>query len=446
MTEQSPGILNLYRALREDPVSVYCRAGANGDFRPHRMVFSHVATTADPAVVRHVLVARSDNYHKTPIGRALLEPILGRGLLTSEGRFWRRQRRIAAPAFRRERVRGFADMTVALTQEMLAGWETAAARGEPLDAQREMSRVTMKIITRAMFSDRLDEAEAQQASAAIGELSRHRLRFRDFIGVPEWVPRLPDARIRAAVRVIDRTVNRIIGERRADTRDHGDLLSMLMRAEDEETGERMSDRQLRDEVMTMFVAGHETTATALVWTFYALDKHTDAAERLYAELDSALPDRPPRFADLENLRCMRMTIEETMRLYPTVPMVSRQAIADDEIDGVRVPKGTIVNLNIWLAHRAPAIWAEPKRFDPERFDPARSDRRPKHAYFPFGGGPRICIGNNFALMEAQLILATIARRWRLRVADGHDVHPVGNVVLRPRGGLPVRLERRHDAG
>lgn len=446
MAGRRPSILETYRALVHDPVSVYRNTGGRGDFRPRRMLFHRVGTASEPEIVRHVLVTHADNYRKTPIARSLLEPVLGRGLLTSEGSFWRRQRRIAAPAFHHRRIKGFADMMTALADEMLDRWDGLADAGEPLDVQSEMSRVTMKIITRAMFSDRLAEAEARDVSEAIRVLNRQRLRLRDFVGIPEWIPRLTAAETRAAIRTVDRTVNRIIAERRADERDRGDLLSMFMLAADEETGERMSDRQLRNEVVTMFIAGHETTATALLWTFYALDRNPEVETRLHAEVDAALGGRPPGLDDLPRLPYARMVIEETMRLYPTVGMISRQAAVDDEIAGVRVPRGTIVNLNIWRAHRDPEVWADPERFDPERFDPARSRGRPKHAYFPFGGGPRICIGNNFSLMEAQLILASVARRWCLRAPPGREVEPVGNVVLQPRGGLEMTLERREPAG
>ena len=383
------------------------------------------------------------NYHKTPITRALLEPILGRGLLTSEGSFWRRQRRIAAPAFHHRKIVSFANLMVSSTRDMLARWEEPFARGAPVELQEEMSRVTLQIITRAMFSDRIGGDEARGVSRAMHDLNKQKMRFSDFIGLPEWVPRLPRRATRSAVQIIDRSVNRIIAERRADGRDHDDLLSMFMQAEDAETGEKMTDRQLRDEVVTMFIAGHETTATALVWTFYALHCHREVEERLHAEVDGVLDGRPPELGDLANLPWTRMVIEESMRLYPVVPMISRRALGDDTIKGIRVPKGTQVYLNIWLAHRDPDIWPDPERFDPERFDPTRANDRPKHAYFPFGGGPRICIGKSFAMMEAQLLLAMIAQSYRLRLADGYEVHPSGTAVLRPRGGLPMTLERRH---
>ena len=336
MAADKPSVREMYRAMVDDPVSVYRHVG-RGEFHVHRRVFDCVATSADPRVVHHVLVANAANYRKTPIARSLLEPILGRGLLTSEGDFWRRQRRIEAPAFHRKRIEAFADVMTELAHDMTESWESAAESGEPLDLQSEMSRVTMKIIVRAMFSDRLDEAEAHGVSEAMRALDRHRLRFRDFIGVPEWLPRRRDPAVRAAVGAIDRTVNRIIAERRAQGEDRGDLLSMMMLAEDAETGERMTDRQLRDETITIFLAGHETTATALVWTFYALHRFPEVEARLHAEVDSALGNAPPRLADLANLSWTRMTVEETMRLYPTVAMLSRQAVAGDEILGVRVP-------------------------------------------------------------------------------------------------------------
>ncbi len=435
------GLLQTYRELVYEPLTVYRRIGHGGDFRFQRFVFSKVATVTDPDILRHVLVTNADNYRKTPIARALLEPILGRGLLTSEGSFWRRQRRIAAPAFHHKRIQSFADMMVGLTVEMLEDWAAAAA-GRPLDMQSEMSRLTMKVITRAMFSDNLGEEEARAVSDAIRIFDRHRLRFRDLIGLPEWLPRLADRRMVSALATVDRTVGRLIAERRADGADHGDFLSMLMQAEDEDSGERMSDRQLRDEVITMFVAGHETTATALTWTFYALDRHRHAEEKLHAEVDAELAGAVPTLADLERLPYVRRVIEETMRLYPTVPQIARQALAEDTIAGTAVPKGAIINMNIWLAHRDPAVWTDPETFDPDRFEPERAGNRPKLAYFPFGGGPRICIGNAFAMMEAQLILATVARHWRLRLPAGQEAHPVGNIVLRPRRGLPMHLERR----
>ena len=433
-------ITRTYRSLVEDPVAAFRRIGYGNDLRFERVFLARVATVTRADILHHILVANADNYRKTPIHQALLRPIVGNGLLTSEGRHWRRQRRIAAPAFRHARLAGFAGTMTSLTREMLAGWTA----GRRIEVHSEMARVTMRIIARAMFSDHLDDDEISGVSEAIAEIGRlNRLRFRDLVGVPQWVPRLPDRGLQRALRTVDGTIGRLIAERRAEGSDRADLLDMLMRARDEETGERMDDGQLRDEVITMFIAGHETTATALTWTFYALDRHREAERRLHAELDAAPP--VDGSGDLERLPYTRMIIEETMRLYPTVPLLSRQAVRADAFDGLRIPKGGILNLNIWLAHRAPSVWEEPERFDPERFLPEQVEKRPRLAYLPFGAGPRICIGAGFAMLEMRLILAAIAREWRLRAPRDYRAHAVGSVVLRPRDGLPMTLERRREA-
>ena len=216
----------------------------------------------------------------------------------------------------------------------------------------------------------------------------------------------------------------------------------MLAARDEETGTGMSDAQLRDEIVTLFAAGHETTATALAWTWYLLAEHPDAEARLHAEVDGALGGRLPAYADLEALPWTRMVAEETMRLYPPAYSISRVAAADDEIDGHAIAKGSLVNVSPWVTHRNPALWEEPDRFDPERFLPERVKARHRYAYFPFGGGPRICIGMGFALMEARLILATLARRYRLRLVPGQDIEPLGRITLRPANGLRMMIERR----
>ena len=441
MRSRQIGLLQTYRLLREDPVKLW-RIGKQEKFTLERTLFNNFAMVTAPEHVKHVLVTNADNYRKTPIHRALLGPIVGNGLVNSDGDFWKRQRRIAAPAFHHKRIKTFANPMVEAALEMLDDWRQAVAENRPIDVLSEMSRVTMKIITRSMFSAGLRDEDARGVSDAIQSLNGYRMRFRDFIGLPEWLPRLRSRAERDAVRRIDGIVNRIIAERRADGGDHGDLLSMLVLARDEDTGEGMSDRQLRDEVVTVFLAGHETTATALAWTFFALDRNRHVERRLQEELDSVLTSDPPCYEDLERMPYARMVIEETMRLYPTVPQITRQAIGEDRIDGVRVPPGTIINLNMWLAHRDPKIWEDPRTFDPERFTPERSANRPKFAYFPFGGGGRVCIGSGFAMLEARLILATVARAYTLRLVKGHPVRPIGNVVLHPKGGLPMYVQER----
>ena len=445
MTKRRTGLFETYRLLNEDPLTLFRQIGWPREPTLQRILFRRYATVSEPDHIKHVLATNSGNYRKTPITRALLEPILGRGLLTSEGDLWRRQRRFAAPAFHQTRIHGFADIMVAATLEMLESWTETAQRGQTVNVLSEMSRLTMKIITKSMFSSGLSEEETRTVSGAIETLSGFGVRLRDWVGLPEWLPRIHSRSMRRSIRAVDRVVNRLIAERRADERDHGDLLSMLMLARDEETGEAMNDRQLRDEVMTVFVAGHETTATALAWIFFALDRYPNVERRLHEELTGIPGSRPPRLADLVHIPYARMVTEEAMRLFPVVPQIARQAIGEDRIGGVRVPAGAGIIINVWLTHRHPGLWEDPERFDPERFDPERSADRPKYAYIPFSGGPRVCIGNAFAMLEAQLILATIARDFRLRLPDGHSVQPVGVPVLHPKGGLPMILEARNRA-
>jgi cytochrome P450 len=264
----------------------------------------------------------------------------------------------------------------------------------------------------------------------------------DLLGFPEWLPRRQPAAYRRAIAEFEALVSRIVSERRADGIDRGDLLSLLLAARDPETGMGMSDQQLRDEILTIFAAGHETTATALSWIWYLLAQHPEAEARLHEELDSVLGGRPPSFADLARLTWTRMIIEEAMRLYPPVHTIARTALGEDRIGGVRVPAGAIMSINIYVTHRNPKLWPQPERFDPTRFAPAEVAQRHRFAYLPFGGGPRICIGNGFAIAEAQVIIATIAQRYRVRLAPGHIVQPVGLVTLRAKSGIWVTLEPR----
>jgi cytochrome P450 len=269
-----------------------------------------------------------------------------------------------------------------------------------------------------------------------------RLGLLDLLGFPEWLPRRQPKAYRRAILEFEALVSRFLAERQADRVDRGDLLSMLLKARDPETGERMSDKQLRDEILTVFLAGHETTANALSWCWYLLAQHPEAEARLHDELDRVLGGRMPNFADLAELNWTRMVIEEAMRLYPPVHTTARTAIREDRMGGVRVPPGALVTISPYVTHRNPNLWPEPERFDPERFRPSAVAQRHRFAYLPFGGGPRICIGNSFALAEAQVIVAAIAQRYRVRLAPGHTVKPIGLLTLRPKEGIWVTLELR----
>jgi cytochrome P450 len=398
-----------------------------------------------PDGVRHVLQENVANYTKDHFSYSLARRVVGNGLLTSEGRFWLRQRRLAQPAFHRQRIAAMAGQMVRATSRMLERWAPHAHRGEPLGVMEEMMRLTLAIVGEALFGTELG-AQATSVGQSFNVLSEQiATRFRTFRVLPPVLPFGQDRAFRAATRALDAAVFHIIAERRKQGEDTGDLLSMFMLARDEETGEQMDDRQLRGEVLTMLVAGHETTATTLGWVWGLLERHPQVEARLHEEVDTVLGGRLPTLEDVPRLSYTRMVVEEALRLYPPVYVFSRKVQKEDVIGGFRIPAGASVDLSPWVTHRHPAIWERPDDFLPERFTPEQAAHRPRYAWFPFSGGPRQCIGNSFAMMEAQLIIATVAQRFRLRSAPGHRLTPEPLITLRPGGGLPMHVERRPGA-
>jgi cytochrome P450 len=410
-----------------------------GDVSRVRIMNLRICSIAHPEGIKHVLQDNHRNYRKS-FDYNILARLLGQGLVTSEGSLWLRQRRLMQPMFHRQKVAGFSTMMAECTLEMLDRWRRRVARQEPFDVAPEMMRLTLQIVGRALLSMDL----TAQADVIGRNMTIANERFGN-MGLSAFVPWLPtpgNARFHHATRVLRKIVLNIIAERRRDGRDHGDLLSMLLAVRDEETGEGMKDEQLRDEVLTLILAGHETTATALSWTWYLLSQNPEAERKLHAELDEVLGGRAASVSDLLHLNYTGMVIDEAMRLYPPVWAVGREALADDEIMGYRVPKGCNLLLSQWLAHHHPAFWENPNRFEPERFSAASATGRPRYAFFPFGGGPRMCIGNLFALTEAQIVLATVAQKYRLRVPPDHPIELQPLVTLRPLYGVKVALEPR----
>jgi cytochrome P450 len=397
---------------------------------------------AHPDGVRHVLQENVKNYTKDHISYAMMRRMIGNGLVTSQGSFWLRQRRLAQPAFHRQRIAAMGQLMTTATNEMLDSWEAKTLSGGYFEVGEEMMQLTLRIVGEALFGTNI-KAEAAIVHRAFNELSAQFInRFRTFNILPPVLPTSADRRYRQAISELDAVVYRIIGERRRRNEDTGDLLSMLMLARDEETGESMDDKQLRDEVITMVIAGHETTATTLTWAWAMLDRHPRVTERLHHELDTVLNGRTPTVADLPALTYTRQLIDETMRLYPSVYIMSRNVLADDEIGGYLIKGKTTIDISPFVTHRHPEFWPNPEQFDPERFAPEQVAARPRFAYFPFSGGPRQCIGNSFAQMEATLVLATIAQRYELHLPEGHTIALSPLVTLRPLGGLPVRAEQR----
>jgi cytochrome P450 len=434
--------LGSLRAFQQDPLRMFqeCHQRFGDAFRV-RLFIWHLHVFAHPDQVRHILQENHQNYHKSIVYQ-FLKPVVGEGLLTSEDDFWRRQRRIAQPAFHRKVLGTLVSGMTGETAKMLDRWRAQARREEPIDALAELMALTLEIVSRTMLStDVSDSAATVRESVSV--LREHvNYRMMRVVTLPERFPTPRNRRFARALAAVDRIVYGMIEERRNGRSDAQDLLTMLLQARDEETGEGMSDKQLRDEVMTIFLAGHETTANALAWALYLLAQHPDAEAKLAAEVDGVLAGKTPTLEDLPRLPYTRMVIEEALRLYPPAWAIGRQALRDDNVGGYRVPANSGVIVSPWLTHRHPAFWEDPLRFDPERFTAERSAGRPRYAYFPFAGGPRQCIGNEFALMEAQLVLAMIAQAFRLRLVPGRSVEPDPAVTLRPRDGLPMTVTAR----
>src|SRR5580704_18116919 len=432
------GLIEFLRRVREDQLSTLVPELFGRNMIYNRLLFLHSFLINKPEYIEHVLLTNHANYSKSHFLRRMLGPILGDGLLTSDGELWRRQRRIAAPAFHNKRIAEFVDTFSSCTQTMLARWRT---RTQPFDVAAEIMALTLEIIARTMFSaDVSGEVEAVRRLMEIVVTMRPSIL--DLLGFPEWLPRRQPPAYGRAIAEFEALVARFLARRRSDGIDRRDLLSMLLAARDPETGTGMSDKQLRDEILTIFLAGHETTANALSWIWYLLARHPEAEARLHDELDRVLGGRLPTHGDFAELKWTRMVVEEAMRLYPPAHTIARTALGEDRIGGVRVPAGAIITVSIYMTHRNPNLWTDPERFDPERFAPAEAARRHRFAYLPFGGGPRICIGNSFALVETQVIVAAIAQHYRVRLAPGHMVQPIGLITLRAKGGIWVTLEPR----
>jgi cytochrome P450 len=391
-----------------------------------------------PDHVRHVLQDRQKDYPRGWHYR-LVRNLLGENLVVSEGAYWLRQRRLAQPAFARQRLVGYAQTMMDATAQTLARWEHV---GE-LDIAAEMTRLTLAIAGRTLFSrDTGQEADAVGRSfRVLAAHLEHRFNH-PFTSLPTWVPTPDNYRMRAAARTLNGVVSAIIRQRRREGRDHGDLLSMLLQARDEETGEAMTDDQLRSEALTFLVAGHETTATALTWAWYLLASHAPTRRLVRDEVRGALGGRPPTPEDVPRLSATRMLIEEAMRLFPPIWGVAREAARDDEVGGFHIPKGSTVLVSQFVTHRHPAIWERPEEFDPGHFAPQAVAARPKYAYFPFLGGPHQCIGNEFAMLEMVLVVAMALQRFDMELLPGQNIRPRASLTLRPSGPVRIALKRR----
>ncbi len=443
LSQLVPGPFGPLARSRRDPLGflleVFHQFGDVFRYRLGPLVFHQVA---HPDGVKHVLLENQRNYPRSRFyDRTTV--VVGEGLVTTEGAPWRRLRRLAQPAFHHRRITALAGVMTDAIGSMIERWRDTAAAGAPIDVAAEFGRLTLNIVGRALLSIDLG-GEADRIGAAVTEsLEYLEYRINSLIPIPYHVPTPRNLRARRAIRTFDTVVADILASRRREPGgDRGDLLSMLLEARDEETGSSLSDRELRDQIVTFIGAGHETTAVALSWIFYLLSQHPDADARLRDEVDRALGGRVPTLDDLASLAFTRRVIEESLRLYPPVYGTIRDVREEDEIGGYRIPARTMIVLVPYVTHRHPEFWPDPERFDPDRFLPEAVAARPRFAWYPFLGGPHQCIGQEFAMMEATLAVAMVAQAFRLRLAPGAVVEPKPMLTLRPRSGVPMILEAR----
>jgi cytochrome P450 len=432
-----PNLLRaLFGAMQQNPLDYFTElARSYGDVAGMRIGNFRSLFINHPDLIEDVLVNKARLYHKGRILKAN-KYLFGEGLLTSEGDFWLRQRRLSQPAFHRERVNAYAATMAEYSLEMLAKWRD----GEERDIHEEMMRLALRIVGKTLFDADVTR-DAREVGETLDVLLHIAANFGRTVLIPLWMPTPRNIRAKLGVRRLERVIYRIIAERRADGRDAGDLLSTLLQVQDED-GTRMNDRQLRDETITLFLAGHETTASTLSWTWWLLAQHPAVERKLHEELDGVLGGRAPAAEDLPKLIYLGHVLSETLRLYPTAWGVARLAAEEHELAGFPVHPGYGVAFAQWVVHRDARWFDAPLEFRPERWENGLARRLPRFAYFPFGGGPRQCIGNIFALMEASVVLATVAQKFRLSLVTTHKVTPLASITLRPRDGIRVRLEAR----
>jgi len=440
-TARFPGQLLL--AFRRDPLGLLQRmAREYGDVSLVRLGNRRVYLLNHPDLIKDLLVTEHRRFHKGR-GLELAKHLLGDGLLTSEGEFHRRQRRLVQPAFHQQRTALYATAMVEHAERTSQRWAELARTSTPpvVDIHQEMMRLTLGIVGKTLFGTEVED-QAQEIGQAIATSMEL---FRSFTTLPfapllEHLPLPSTWRFLKARARLDATIYRLIQARRSTAEDRGDLLSMLLLAQDDEGSGSMSDRQVRDEAMTLFLAGHETTANALTWTWYLLSQHPNVETRLHQELDQVLGDRRAAVEDMPRLPYTWRILAEAMRLYPPAWVIGRRAIEDYEVANYRILKGSILLASQWVTHRDPRFFPDPDRFDPDRWTDQARAARPRFTYFPFGAGPRICLGEQFAWLEGVLVLATLARRWRPRLLPGHSVVLQPSITLRPREGMKMVLE------
>jgi len=426
----------LFGDRRRDPLAFFTKIARDyGDVSQLRLLNFRTLFINHPDDIEDVLVNKARKFEKGRVMKANMR-LFGEGLLTSEGDFWLRQRRLAQPAFHRARIAAYGTTMVEYAERAMRGWKS----GEVRDIHEDMMEITLQIVGKTLFNAELTR-DAKEVGETMEVLLKLAADFGKSILIPLWVPTPRNLRARMGIRRIEKIIGRIIAQKRAEASDTGDLLSMLLAVRDED-GSRMTDKQLRDETITLFLAGHETTANALSWTIWLLAQNPAAEKKFFDELAGVLNGRAPNVEDMPKLTYAANILTESMRLYPPAWGMARLVKEEVEVAGYKLVPGNGVACAQWVVHRDARWFDEPERFLPERWEGDLAKRLPRFAYFPFGGGPRQCIGNSFALMEATLILATIAQKFRFKLVEGHPVKPLASITLRPQQGIRATLEAR----
>jgi cytochrome P450 len=432
------------RAMKENPLATIPALAYEQPIWRAKSIFGNQLFVSDPAGIKRILLDNAANYPKTPFDVHILSTAFGDGLLTSDGDKWRAHRRVMSPSFDSRSIASYAPAITRAAEARLDAWDAKGDNAE-IDIAREMAILTLDVISRTMFSadsDALQSHLEETIRKALGEINFGLQHIAPIIG--PFLLKRKLTRIRANFEAMDAAMQRLIrGRDKRAIAPPQDLLDRLIAATDGETGFRMTGEEVRDEVVIIFLAGHETSALAATYVWYLLSLHPEEEAKLHAEIDAVVGGRAPTHADLEKLSYTRMVIEEAMRLYPPAPMLTgRVARQADEVCGRHIPPGTELAVLPWVVHRHRTLWEEPDRFDPQRFSRERSMTRPRFAYLPFGGGPRVCIGAQLAMAEVSLLVATMAQRYRLKLVPGQDIVLLHRVTLRPRSGIRMRLERR----
>jgi cytochrome P450 len=433
-------LLGHVRELQHDPLPFTLKlAHEYGDVARIRLLSTSAYYVSHPDGIKQILQKGHLNYDRNVFFYESLRPFLANGLLLSDGELWRHQRRLMQPAFHKQRIASMATQVVKVGDAFLKRWEKLAHQNEPLSIHREMLSVTLSVAGMTLFGLDL-AAERNPMGQAFQTLVQA---LADYVLLPFPPLSVPTSRnrcIRANLLTLDALVHDLIRERREQKTDTGDLLSLLLASD--EDGSSMSDKQLRDEIVNLLFAGHETTAGTLTWVWYMLSQHPEVEQRLWEETEAVLHGEPPTVVHLSRLPYVRMIIDEVLRLYPITASIPRRTRINDTICGYHVPANHVIFANIYAAHRHPAYWEQPETFNPERFSPDHPCEGVHTAYFPFGGGPHICMGNNLALMVAQILLTMITQRYRLELVPGQSVEPVQRLTIRPRDGLLMFLKTR----